>query len=223
MQNRLETGPIPRARDRTGLMIVIENPEATSAGERLRAALATYAVSCVLLAEPQDASFDASPLAGLVAAAQEAGAAALLENDAPSAKLLRADGIHLRWSKNLRARYEEARSTMGAAGVVGIDAGVSRHDAMVLGEAGADYVGFGLEAHRERGEVAREHRLELIGWWSEIFEIPCVAFGVSGPHEAQQLVEAGADFLAIDIRPTASAVDAAKHLKEIADVLPRGT
>jgi thiamine-phosphate pyrophosphorylase len=36
-----------------------------------------------------------------------------------------------------------------------------------------------------------------IGWWSTLFEIPCVAIGGITPDNGRVLVEAGADFLAV--------------------------
>jgi thiamine-phosphate pyrophosphorylase len=95
------------------------------------------------------------------------------------------------------ARYGEARDILGGRFIVGADAGRSRHDAMTLGEAGADYVGFGIPAHVEDRESARSRRLELVGWWSEIFEVPCVAFDVETAEEAARLAAAGADFVAL--------------------------
>ena len=63
--------------------------------------------------------------------------------------------------------------------------GASRHDAMELGEAGADYVAFGIPPDVEDRAVAVERRLDLIAWWSEVFELPCVAFDVADAEEAR--------------------------------------
>ena len=37
----------------------------------------------------------------------------------------------------------------------------------------------------------------ILTWWSTLFEIPCVAIGGITPGNAEPLVEAGADFLAV--------------------------
>ena len=76
---------------------------------------------------------------------------------------------------------------------------------MTLGEAGADYVGFGIPAHVEDRETARGRRLELVEWWSEIFEIPCVALDVDALADAAALAAAGADFVALQLPDDAPA------------------
>src|SRR5690606_2035246 len=38
---------------------------------------------------------------------------------------------------------------------------------------------------------------ELLTWWSQLFEVPCVAIGGITADNAPPLVEAGADFLAV--------------------------
>ena len=37
----------------------------------------------------------------------------------------------------------------------------------------------------------------ILGWWTTLFEIPCVAIGGITPENGRVLVEAGADFLAV--------------------------
>jgi thiamine-phosphate pyrophosphorylase len=70
---------------------------------------------------------------------------------------------------------------------------------MTLGEEGADYIAFGIPAHVEDRDTARARRRELIAWWSEIFEIPCVAFDVETPEDAHDLAASGADFIAVRV------------------------
>ena len=69
---------------------------------------------------------------------------------------------------------------------------------MSLGEAGADYVSFGIipPATGDASSAnARAHRADLIAWWAPIFEVPCVAFDVGTVDEVSALAEAGADLL----------------------------
>jgi thiamine-phosphate pyrophosphorylase len=140
--------------------------------------------------------------------AQAKDVAALIDGDAQLARTLRADGVHLPWSKDIVAQYAEAREVLGNRYIVGVDVGRTRHDAMTLAEAGADYIGFGIPPHVEDRDAAADRRRELIAWWSEIFEVPCVAFDVETPDEACVLATAGADFIAmrgdLELEPAAS-------------------
>lgn len=162
--------------------------------------LASAPIAALLIAA------DGSPLAAgrtkpLVELVQARGIAALIEADAALARTLRADGVHVPWSKDIVARYEEAREILGGRFIVGADAGRLRDDAMTLGEAGADYVGFGIPAHVEDRESARARQLDLVAWWGEIFEPPCVAFDVDTVEEGARLARKGADFVALKAPP----------------------
>jgi len=159
--------------------------------------LAGVDAAALLIAPAKDEPLDAAAAKPLVDMAQARGTAALIEADAQLARTLRADGVHLPWSKDICARFAEAREILGGRFIVGADAGRSRHDAMTLGEGGADYVGFGIPPHVEDREAARARRLELMAWWSEIFEVPCVAFDVETAGDAAALAQAGADFVAM--------------------------
>jgi thiamine-phosphate pyrophosphorylase len=151
-----------------------------------------------LVLEPDPAApMPAPELAGTVQAIQALGIATLLSADATLARVVKADGVHLPASRSIMAAYREARETLGARFIVGADVGRTRHDAMTLGEEGADYIAFGIPAHVEDRATARDRRRDLIAWWAEIFEPPCVAFDVETPQEARELLEAGADFIAV--------------------------
>lgn len=81
--------------------------------------------------------------------------------------------------------YASARRLLGADRQVGVLCPASRHVAMEVADAGADYVAFDSV------------ELELIEWWSRLFEIPCVAAGDITLETAKPLLAAGADFLAV--------------------------
>lgn len=176
---------------------VIEASEA--AAQNFTAAHASGLVAAALIVPPGGGGFEAQRVQPLVTAAQAAEVAALVAGDARLARTLKADGVHLFTGKNLIDLYAEARSVLGQRGVVGVDAGISRHDAMTLAEAGADYVAFGAPAHLKDRDKARGRREELIAWWAEIFEVPCIAFDVETPQEAAQLRQAGADFVGVRV------------------------
>ncbi|MEE4351145.1 MAG: thiamine phosphate synthase [Pacificimonas sp.] len=120
---------------------------------------------------------------------------ALIVNDrADLAKELEADGVHLgQGDGDLR----DARALLGHDAQIGATCHASRHLAMEAGERGADYVAFG--AFYDTATKATEHRADpsLLGWWTTVSEIPCVAIGGITADNAKPLVEAGADFLAV--------------------------
>jgi len=68
---------------------------------------------------------------------------------------------------------------------------------MEAGEAGADYVAFGAFFPTATKETRYRPDPSILGWWTTLFEIPCVAIGGITPENGRTLVEAGADFLAV--------------------------
>jgi thiamine-phosphate pyrophosphorylase len=201
----------------TQLCAMIEAGEAALG--HLAAALAVAEVACVLIAPAPGAGLDARAAGPLVEAAQRRNAAALIVEDAQLARTLRADGVHLSVAKTGVSGYGEVRSLVGRGGIVGVDAGISRHDAMTVAEDGADYVAFGAPAHLKDRAKARLRRDELIAWWAEIFEAPCVALDVETPEEAEALARAGADFVGLSLPSAAPAAATRELVGAIAAVL----
>jgi thiamine-phosphate pyrophosphorylase len=192
---------VTQARTDCQLYVVVEAGKA--ALERLNAALTAAPIASVLIVPGPSATLEAPAARTLVAAAQRQGAAALLADAPDLARRLGADGVHLSAAKDPMPAYANARATLGRQAIVGADAGTSRHDAMALAEAGADYIAFGAPAHVGDAATARDRRDTLIAWWAEIFEAPCVAFDVETPAEAEALALAGADFVAARLPATA--------------------
>lgn len=180
-----------------GLYLIAEVADGADAAARLRAALTAAPAQAVLLVPAAGEVLTAERTRAALEYAQRAGVAVLIEDDANLARTLRADGVHLTWSRDPLRRYREAREIMGGNAIVGADAGCSRHDAMTLGEAGADYIAFAARPDDGAGAgTADARRLDLCEWWSALFEIPCVAFDLSEADQVRALAEAGADFLA---------------------------
>jgi thiamine-phosphate pyrophosphorylase len=121
---------------------------------------------------------------------QRVGTALLIEAMPALASRTAADGVHMADLSGLAA----ARKVLKPDRIVGAGGLRTRHDAMMAGEMGADYVMFGEpDATGRRPSV--EALLERVAWWAELFEPPCVGFATD-LDEVSQLVEAGADFVA---------------------------
>jgi thiamine-phosphate pyrophosphorylase len=110
------------------------------------------------------------------------------------AKRMGADGVHLGQEDG---DPRDARAQLGPAAQIGVTCHDSRHLAMEAGEAGADYVAFGAFYPTTTKEARHRADPALLGWWSTVFEIPCVAIGGITPDNARPLIDAGADFIAV--------------------------
>jgi thiamine-phosphate pyrophosphorylase len=183
------------------------------------AAIETAPIASVLLRPARGAAVDREAIRALVTAAQKKDIAALVVFEMDDALKLGADGIHLPWSKDIVREFKTLRQSAPAGTIMGADAGRSRHDAMELGESGADYVAFGVPPHVEDREKAAERQLDLVAWWSELFEVPCVAFDVPDADAARQLAEAGADFVCMRLTSADSEADAIRRVREFSEAL----
>ncbi len=125
---------------------------------------------------------------------QDAGAAFILNDRPDLAAQLDADGVHVGQSD---ASYADARRIVGPDRQIGVTCHASRHLAMVAAEAGADYVAFGAFFPSETKDTVHVAELELLEDWQAMTEIPCVAIGGITVANAEPLVRAGADFLAV--------------------------
>jgi len=128
---------------------------------------------------------------GIAPGIQSAGTALLLDGRPDIVARAGADGAHLAGADALKAALPRLKPNhiAGAGRLPG------RHDAMVVSEAGADYVMFGEPDAAGHGP-AFEAVIDRIAWWAEVFEVPCVAYA-AGLDEIAPLVAAGADFVAV--------------------------
>lgn len=202
----------------------------TGCAERLRAALAASPVASVLIYSEGAGLSTPASLKTLVYTAQRTGSAVLLADDPATANAVSADGIHLTATSDPLTRYQEARAILGKDAIVGVDCGGSRHLAMEVGEAGADYIAFSdarvklpplTDDDPDHTPPADLSTLELVQWWSEIFEVPCVALGARDSDEQLAFLNAGADFLGLEL-PAGQSPDAiAAKLRATTDLISR--
>ncbi len=141
--------------------------------------------------DQHEAAALAEPLQAICAAHD----VAFIVNDSVAlAKRIKADGVHLGQGDG---DVREAREILGSDAQIGVTCHNSRHLAMEAAEAGADYVAFGAFYPTATKRVEHVAELDTLQKWSRVTEIPCVAIGGITPENAQPLIEAGADFLAV--------------------------
>lgn len=130
----------------------------------------------------------------IIPRAQDRGVAVLVNDRPDLAVELGADGVHIGQDD---MPYAQARRLVGDGAIVGVTCHNSRHLALEAGEAGADYVAFGAFYPTDTKDPKAAAEPDLLTWWQEMVELPCVAIGGITAQNARPLVEAGADFLAV--------------------------
>jgi thiamine-phosphate pyrophosphorylase len=130
----------------------------------------------------------------IIPRAQDRGVAVLINDRPDLAVELGADGVHVGQQD---MPYAQARKLVGPDAIIGVTCHDSRHLAMEAGEAGADYVAFGAFYPTATKSPPTKAAPELLTWWQELMELPCVAIGGVTADNARPLVAAGADFLAV--------------------------
>ncbi|MEM9055635.1 MAG: thiamine phosphate synthase [Pseudomonadota bacterium] len=120
---------------------------------------------------------------------------ALFINDSPQlARALEVDGVHLGLED---MDIAEARALLGPDMIIGATCKNSRHQAMIAGETGADYVAFGAFYPTDTKPNAIQAEPDILTWCQMFLTLPCVAIGGIKPENAGPLIAAGADFLAV--------------------------
>lgn len=162
-----------------------------------RAVLAAADVAAVLLTIPAgDDKAALRHLKPLVAAAQEAGAAVLLNAPSDTRLVARAgaDGAHYPVGFDGLA---DALADLKPGAIVGVGGIRTRHEAMDMGERDIDYLMFGEP--RPDGFVPElDKTVERAGWWAPIFTIPAVAYAAD-LAAVSAVAATGAEFIGLGV------------------------
>lgn len=171
-------------------LITPETIELSTFIPNLKAALSGGDVASLLITPVDDYQTVAETIAPL---AQAAGVAVLVQDDSRTMGRAKADGLHVTAGPAMLA---EAVERLQPKAIVGVGAVKTRHEAMAAGEAGVDYVLFGM---LDKPEEADAHRktLDLGGWWAELFEPPCVLLAGTSDESVRTCAATGADFVAV--------------------------
>jgi thiamine-phosphate pyrophosphorylase len=124
---------------------------------------------------------------------QSRGVTFLLNDRADLAAPTGCDGAHVGQTDVPAA---EARKLLPGL-TMGVTCHASRDLAMLAGEDGADYVAFGAFFPTATKEAPTRAEPEILEWWSDLMELPCVAIGGITAENCAPLVRAGANFLAV--------------------------
>lgn len=166
----------------------------------LNAALSAAPVACLQIRFKADdsAGWDNSAhiqaATAILATARNYDTAVLINDDVNMAKDLEADGVHIGQED---MPYGDARAVLGPNAIIGVTCHDSRDLAFDAGMAGADYVAFGAFFDTPTKTPKSRAEPEMLSWWQEMVEVPCVAIGGINPSNATQLISAGADFIAV--------------------------
>ncbi len=130
----------------------------------------------------------------LVALCHRYNAPLIVNDDLRLADLCDADGVHLgRDDGSLR----EARIILGRDKFIGASCYQSLELAQAAQAAGADYVAFGSFFPSPTKPAAPRASLALLRDAAPVIHVPLVAIGGITPENASQLLDAGADSLAV--------------------------
>jgi thiamine-phosphate pyrophosphorylase len=133
----------------------------------------------------------------VAAAVQRRDIALLLDGRPELVARAGADGAHLTGIAALAAALPALKPDR-IAGAGGLR---SRDDAMLAGEANADYVMFGEpeggSSDNRGGKNPHFAAIEeRVAWWAELFQPPCIGYAASA-DQIRPLAQAGADFVAL--------------------------
>ena len=105
-----------------------------------------------------------------------------------------ADGVHIGQED---MDYFSSREVLGGDAILGVTCHNSKELAFAAAKAGADYVAFGAFFDTTTKEAKTRAELEILSWWHEAVEIPSVAIGGITVDNAEAVIAAGADFIAV--------------------------
>jgi len=140
---------------------------------------------------PADDRTMTSRIKALAPAIQQAGTAVLIDGHTELIARAGADGVHVSGIEAM----QDALPLTKSGRMVGVGGLHTRHDAMVAGEAGADYVLFG-EPDNHGQRPSADAIYDRLQWWAEVFEPPCVGYAMT-LDEAGLFARAGADFILV--------------------------
>ncbi len=118
----------------------------------------------------------------------------IVNDDLALARQINADGVHLGRDDT---SLQQARNELGTAAIIGISCYNNLQHAIDAESAGADYVAFGRFFNSATKPQAVKADIDLLRQAKKALHIPMVAIGGITSENGFQLVQAGADMLAV--------------------------
>lgn len=118
----------------------------------------------------------------------------IINDDIELAHAIGADGVHLGSDD---AAYESARERLGARAIIGVSCYNQLSLALLAQAQGADYVAFGRFFPSRSKPNAVQADLDMLQQARQQLRIPIIAIGGITSANGRQLIEAGADMLAV--------------------------
>lgn len=164
------------------------NEDVTSFLPQLCEIVETYPVGAVVVSNPQQRSEKhLSAAKQIITQIQDRSTAVLLEDEVELVQALQADGAHLNLAPD---QIGQAVKILHPDFIVGAGSIATRHEAMLIGEAGVDYVILGdLETH------TTQEQHELAKWWAQ--NIECDSALVANGLSEDQISAANNEFIAL--------------------------
>jgi thiamine-phosphate pyrophosphorylase len=122
------------------------------------------------------------------------GVPLIINDDIELAATLGADGVHLGKDD---ADIAQAKNRLGSAAIIGVSCYNSVERAVTLQARGATYAAFGRFFPSSSKPLASPAHLEILQNAKRLLNIPIVAIGGILPENGLQLLNAGADLLAV--------------------------
>jgi thiamine-phosphate pyrophosphorylase len=161
----------------------------------LESALSAAPVAClqIRLKDLEDSALvqAATPICAL---AQRLGVAVILNDRPDLVDAIGADGVHIGQED---MDYLSSRELLGGDAIIGVTCHTSKQLAFEAAGAGADYVAFGAFYKTTTKAPKFKADLEILSWWQHAMETPVVAIGGITPGNAEAVIKAGADFIAV--------------------------
>jgi len=178
-------------------LYAVTDPHLTPGDQVLAAAEAALLGGATVLQyrdKPADTATRRHRAARLALLCQEYGARFIINDDAALAAEVEADGVHLGQSDGA---IRSARTLLGSDKLIGVSCHGSLDLAQQAADEGADYLALGRFFDSRTKPAAPPASLDTLREARRRFNLPLVAIGGVNPHNARQLIEAGADLVAV--------------------------